>query len=309
MSLVLLFSLFAVMTFGQTEVGKDELVDPSGVEDVNNNDAETDEEYLTLEEIQEDTVGVESTTTFLLPADSLKNEKVVAVYRRGWDSTRVNPYRLPIDSIKDTFVVDCRGFYPPNVNVVTSECGERWGRFHAGTDMRLKIGDSVYAAFDGKVRIARTGSKKKGYGYYVMLQHANGIETLYAHLSKVLVRVNHDVKAGDVIGLGGNTGRSTGPHLHFEIRYLGNPINVRNFLEIKPDTMYMKSDSYTIRPKESFMEFYKFLHSPAVYYKVRPGDNLGRIARRYHTTVSKLCKLNRIKSTTILRVGRRLRVR
>ncbi len=256
-----------------------------------------------------DSAGVKSYTSLSLPVDSLKDSVLVSLYRNGWDSTRVNPYRFPIDSIKDTFVVDCRGFYPPNINVVTSECGERWGRFHAGTDMRLAIGDSVHAAFYGKVRIARVGSKKKGYGYFVLLQHANGLETLYGHLSKVLVSTNQDVKAGDVIGLGGNTGRSTGPHLHFEFRFLGNPINARNLLEITPDTMYMKSDTYTISKKGSFKEFYAYLHSPAQYYKIRQGDNLGKIARKYHTTVAKLCKLNRIKSTTILRVGRKIRVR
>ncbi|MCQ2209029.1 MAG: peptidoglycan DD-metalloendopeptidase family protein [Paludibacteraceae bacterium] len=259
--------------------------------------------------ISMDSASVKSFTSLSLPVDSLSDSLVVAIYRSGWDSTRVNPYHFPIDSIKDTFVVDCRGFYPPNINVVTSECGERWGRFHAGTDMRLAIGDSIHAAFDGKVRITRVGARKKGYGYFVLIQHPNGLETLYAHMSKILVHNNQDVKAGDVIGLGGNTGRSTGPHLHFEFRFLGNPINTRNLLEITPDTMYMKADTYTVSKKESFKEFYNYLHSPAQYYKIRQGDNLGRIARRYHTTVSRLCKLNHIKSTTILRVGRRLRVR
>ncbi len=272
-----------------------------------------DEDESTLES---DSLIISSVTTISLPVDSLQNidSLLVARYHLGWDSLRVNPYAYPIDSIKDTFVVDCRGFFPPNVNVVTSECGERWGRFHAGTDMRLKVGDSIYAAFDGKVRMAKYGHPRKGYGYYVVLQHANGLETLYGHLSKILVKVNQDVKAGDVIAYGGNTGRSTGPHLHFEFRYLGNPINTRNLLVITDSTMEMRADTYVVRPSGknvsgSFDEFYKYKHSPAVYHKVRPGDNLGKIARRYHTTVSKLCKLNRIKSTTILRIGRRLRVR
>ena len=263
-----------------------------------------------LESISMDSASVKSYTTLSLPIDSLSDSLVVAVYRSGWDSARVNPYRFPIDSIRDSFVVDCRGFYPPNINVVTSECGERWGRFHAGTDMRLTIGDTSRAAFDGKVRLTRSNSsKKKGYGYFVMIQHANGLETLYAHLSKVLVKNNQNVKAGEPIGLGGNTGRSTGPHLHFEFRFLGNPINTRNLLEITPDTMYMKADTYTITKKGSFKEFYAFLHSPAVYHKVRSGDCLGKIARRYHTTVKQLCRLNHIKPNTTLRIGRRLRVR
>lgn len=263
-----------------------------------------------IESISMDSASVKSYTTLSLPIDSLSDSLVVAVYRSGWDSARVNPYRFPIDSIQDSFVVDCRGFYPPNINVVTSECGERWGRFHAGTDMRLTIGDTIRAAFDGKVRVTRSNaSKKKGYGYFVMIQHANGLETLYAHLSKVLVKNNQNVKAGEPIGLGGNTGRSTGPHLHFEFRFLGNPINTRNLLEITADTMYMKADTYTITKKGSFKEFYAFLHSPAKYHKVRSGDCLGKIARRYHTTVKQLCRLNHIKPTTTLRIGRKLRVR
>lgn len=280
-----------------------------GVESTTSGDETMDEDVS--ESLSMDSTTVQSFTDMALPVDSLKDSLVVALYRAGWDSTRVNPYRFPIDSIKDTFNVDCRGFFPPNVNVVTSECGERWGRFHAGTDMRLMVGDTIRAAFDGKVRIARSNPafKKKGYGYFVMLQHSNGLETLYGHLSKVMVNVNQDVKSGDPIGLGGNTGRSTGPHLHFEFRFIGNPINPRNFLEITPDTMYMKSDVYTVKKKESFKEFYTYLHNPAQYYKIRPGDNLGKIAKKYHTTVSKLCKLNKIKSTTILRVGRKLRVR
>lgn len=235
-----------------------------------------------------------------IPCDSM--------YHGLWDTTRVNPYRIAIDSLPDSFLVDCRGFYPPNINVVTSECGERWGRFHAGTDMRLTIGDTIRAAFDGKVRVTRSTMRKKGYGYFVMIRHNNGLETLYGHLSKVLVKTNQVVKSGEAIGLGGNTGRSTGPHLHFEFRYLGNPINPRKILDITDTTMTVKADTYLVERKASFKEFNDYLHSPIKYYKIKPGDNLGRIAKKYHTTVSRLCKLNKIKSTTILRVGRKIRV-
>ncbi len=237
-----------------------------------------------------------------IPCDSM--------YHGIWDYTRVNPYRISIDSLPDSFMVDCRGFYPPNINVVTSECGERWGRFHAGTDMRLAVGDTIRAAFDGKVRITRSNPamRKKGYGYFAMIRHHNGLETLYGHLSKVLVETNQVVKAGDVVGLGGNTGRSTGPHLHFEFRYLGNPINPRKILDITDTTMTVKADTYLVEKKASFKEFNDYLHSPIKYYKIRQGDNLGKIAKKYHTTVSRLCKLNKIKSTTILRVGRKIRV-
>lgn len=280
--------------------------EPTLEQDSVENSEVSDEE---TESLISDTSIVSAATELSLPVDSLSDSLVVRIYRSGWDSMRVNPYRFPLDSIKDTFVVDCKGFTPPHINVVTSECGERWGRFHAGTDMRLTVGDTIRSAFKGKVRIAKYGHRKKGYGYYVMVQHENGLETLYAHLSKILVKNNQDVESGEPIGLGGNTGRSTGPHLHFEFRFLGNPINTRNLLEIQPDTMYLKDSIYVVRPKESFKEFYNYLHSPIKYYRVRQGDYLGKIARKYHTTVSRLCRLNRITPNTILRIGRRLRVK
>lgn len=261
---------------------------------------ETVEEDLSSDSLRSDWNTEKFVFNDSIPCDSM--------YHGIWDATRVNPYQISIDSVPDSFLVDCRGFYPPNVNVVTSECGERWGRFHAGTDMRLKIGDTVRSAFDGKVRITRVGMRRKGYGYFVMIRHANGLETLYGHMSKILVKPNQCVKAGEAIGLGGNTGRSTGPHLHFEFRYLGNPINPKHILEMKDDSVYVKAETYLIERKASFKEYNDYLHSPIKYYKIRQGDNLGRIARKYHTTVSRLCKLNHIKSTTILRVGRRLRV-
>lgn len=225
-----------------------------------------------------------------------------------WDNTMVNPYKVSIDSLVDSFVVNCTEYVHPNENVVTSDFGPRWGHFHAGIDLRLNTGDSVKCAFSGKVRIARANKnfRRKGYGYFVVVRHENGLETLYGHLSKVLVKPDQIVRAGEIIGLGGNTGRSTGPHLHFETRYLGNPINPRKLIDF--DNYVILNDCYVISKKESFKEFNDYLHSPARYYTIRKGDNLGKIARKNHTSVSRLCKLNGIKSTTTLRVGRKIRV-
>lgn len=225
----------------------------------------------------------------------------------SWDASKVNPYNITIDSIVDT-VINVSTYSHPNYNVVTSECGERWGRFHAGTDMRLRVGDTIRAAFDGKVRIMRYNKKfrKKGYGHFVMLRHPNGLETLYGHLSKPLVQINQEVKSGDPIGLGGNTGRSTGPHLHFEFRYKGLPINARNIVDF--ETGKVLSPKYEIT-KASFKDYNEYLHCPAKYHIVRKGDNLGRIARRYHTSIKRLCALNKIRPNTTLRVGRRIRVK
>ena len=86
-------------------------------------------------------------------------------------------------------------------------------------------------AFDGKIRL--TKFERRGYGYYVVVRHTNGMETVYGHLSKFLVKPNQIVKAGDPIALGGNTGRSTGPHLHFETRYLGLAINPTELIDFE----------------------------------------------------------------------------
>lgn len=122
------------------------------------------------------------------------------------------------------YKVDLRGFHMPTPSrVITSPFGQRWGRLHAGLDIKVYIGDTICAAFDGKVRVVDYDAR--GYGNFVVIRHPNGLETLYGHMSKHLVKNNQIVKAGQPIGLGGNTGRSTGSHLHFETRICGTPIN------------------------------------------------------------------------------------
>lgn len=122
------------------------------------------------------------------------------------------------------YKVDLRGFHMPTPSrMVTSPFGQRWGRLHAGLDIKVYIGDTLRSAFDGKVRTVRY--EPNGYGYYVVIRHPNGLETLYGHMSKQLVKENQIVRAGEPIGLGGNSGRSTGSHLHFETRILGQAIN------------------------------------------------------------------------------------
>lgn len=126
--------------------------------------------------------------------------------------------------IPSNYKIDLSGFCMPTTSrVVTSNFGARWGRQHAGLDIKVYIGDTIRAAFDGKVRI--TQYQGNGYGYHVVIRHPNGLETLYGHLSKIIAKENQVVHAGDVIGLGGNTGRSTGSHLHFETRLCGTAIN------------------------------------------------------------------------------------
>lgn len=243
-----------------------------------------------------------------IPSDSLYGE---------WNNDVLNPYQIKLDSIRDSFVVeinDVNDYVHPTENMVTSEYGYRWGRLHAGIDIRVKVGDSIRCAFDGKVRITRVGSRKKGYGYFVLVRHNNGLETLYAHLSKVLVQPNQEVKAGEVIALGGNTGRSTGPHLHFETRYQGHPMNPRNLIDF--ENYVVKSDKYMITKAESFKELKDILSHPRKYaqartrggvYRVKGGDTLGKIARKYHTTVKHLCRVNHLTQKSRLRIGQKIR--
>jgi len=193
-------------------------------------------------------------------------------------------------------------FKMPLKRAITSGFGARWSRFHYGTDIRAKVGDSIYAAFSGKVRFTRYN--KGGYGNLVILRHFNNLETLYGHLSKIFVQENQYVKVGTCIGLAGNTGRSTGPHLHFEIKYLGNAFNSTAMIDYQ--SFKLKSDTLMLKPSDFS---YRAKFKNPIYYKIRPGDTLSRIAVKKHTSISKLCRLNHIKRTTTLRIGKIIRVR
>lgn len=238
--------------------------------------------------------------------DLMENHPSEDIYNNIWTSERLNPYKVPIDSLPDSVRIDLSHFHIPVPGGVTSEFGPRRYRFHYGIDLRLNVGDSVLASFSGKVRII--DYEGHGYGHYVVIRHDNGLETVYAHLSKVLVNLNQTVKSGELIAFGGNTGRSTGPHLHFETRYIGNAINpatIINFITGKIIT-----ENYLITKKKTF--YYQTgvkTMQLAKYYKVRKGDNLGSIALRNGTSVKTLCRLNGIKSKTLIRPGQRLRVR
>ena len=127
-------------------------------------------------------------------------------------------------SVPANYKIDLRGFCMPTPSrKINSNFGPRWGRQHEGMDVKVYIGDTIRAAFDGKVRICKYNGS--GYGYYIVIRHPNGLETLYGHLSKQIVKKDQVVRAGEPIGLGGNTGKSSGSHLHFETRLLGQPID------------------------------------------------------------------------------------
>lgn len=228
------------------------------------------------------------------------------IYNNIWRSDRVNPYRIPIDSMPDSLRIDMSKFVIPHRGAVTSRFGPRRYRFHYGIDLKVNIGDSIFSAFDGKVRII--DYEAKGYGHYVVVRHENGLETVYAHFSSVLVEHDQNIKAGEVIGLGGNTGRSTGPHLHFELRYLGNAINPENMINFSSGLAI--SDEYLLTRKKSFrhMADVKAMQA-ARYVTVRKGDTLGAIAARNGTSINNICRMNNITRNRVLRIGQKLRVR
>ncbi|MCP4520456.1 MAG: peptidoglycan DD-metalloendopeptidase family protein [Cytophagales bacterium] len=220
----------------------------------------------------------------------------------------VNPYHIDGGKYKDSTLLvlydSLKGNWsmPLKDHYVTSKFGQRGHRHHYGTDLRLSIGDTVRSVFDGIIRISKYN--RGGYGHYVMVRHYNGTETIYGHLSKRIAKVGQHVKAGDVIGLGGNTGRSSGPHLHFEVRYQGNAIDPKHVWSFESDTI--RSDTLLLTPKH-----YEYIRHArrAVYHRVRSGESLWTISRRYRVSIRQICRLNGITKRTVIRVGRRLRVR
>ena len=247
----------------------------------------------------------------------------------NWDNVAIHAYRdvdvstLP-NQIPLTLVDSTHKFCMPVHGTLSSRYGWRGKRPHRGIDIPLKIGDSVRSAFDGIVRVAEGSSRTGGYGNLVVVRHPNGLETYYGHLSQILVTENEVVSAGEVIGLGGSTGRSTGPHLHFETRYMGKAFDPERVVDVPGDslrcdslTLYKSyfevnsrySNSNTVAQATSQTKTSSSSTSPNVYYTIRKGDTLGKIAKKYHTTVSKLCKLNHISERTILKIGRKIRVK
>ena len=209
---------------------------------------------------------------------------------------------------------------PPEARV-SSHFGPRRRRFHYGVDLALHTGEPIYAAFDGVVRLSKYNGS---YGNLIVIRHNNGLETYYAHLSKRHVTPGTQVRAGDIIGLCGNTGRSYGSHLHFEIRYRGNAMNPENVIDCDSRTLLSPNLKLT---KDSFRKVAKKgvenrsantrsrrsdagnYSGNGKYYKVRSGDTLSRIAQRNGTTVKKLCQMNGIKETSLLQLGQKIRVK
>ena len=248
------------------------------------------------------------------------------VYTSDWDTTKIQVYKTELKDLPISMVIDLvdslKSYHYPHKGRVTSKYGPRRRRVHQGTDIDLETGEPIYATFDGRVRI--TTYIKGGYGNMVIIRHDNGLETYYAHLSEINVKPNQWVTAGQVIGKGGNTGRSTGSHLHYEIRYKGQTFDPERLIDfttgtLRRETFLLKRTYFSPYSRftqdfdeevQSVEEDKKIAAEAAArkYHIVKRGDTLGRIAINNHTTVTKLCQLNGIKKTTVLQIGQRIRV-
>ncbi len=223
-------------------------------------------------------------------------ENGVALYQDSWNNNRAHCYSSAL--LPDSFKIDLRGFAMPTPSRnVTSRFGYRpaFKRVHKGLDVKVYTGDTIAAAFDGKVRIVRYDAG--GYGNYVVIRHKNGLETIYGHLSKHLVSVNQEVKAGEPIGLGGNTGRSFGSHLHFETRLLGEAIDPSLLFDFASQDV--TADYYMFRKGAAATpntggETLAAAHRAGHFYQVRSGDTLAGIARKLGISVSQLCSANNL---------------
>lgn len=269
-----------------------------------------------------------------------------SIFTENWSTDRPVPYETGLDQIPDRislWIVDSLGSYAcPYQTKVYSPFGYRHRRRHQGVDLPLKTGTPVVAAFPGKVRMSRYYT---GYGNLVVIRHENGLETFYGHLSKREVEVGDWVEAGQQIGLGGSTGRSTGPHLHFETRYQGYAFDPQWLIDFESGTLrhrlfvlrkkyldinskyvpesddveeeILLGDAKDIAVADSLAAVRKAEEEKAAkeaaaakYYKVRSGDTLYAIARRNGTTVNAICKLNPgLTSKTVLKIGRSIRIK
>ena len=236
--------------------------------------------------------------------DSLFHIPAYDVYC-SWDTRNIHAYDFSFRELHDTTRIvlryDACDFAHPFRGHVTSNFGERGSRYHYGIDIKLLKGDPVKSAFEGLVRISQYS---KTYGNVVVVRHPNGLETLYAHLSARKVKPGDYVEAGHVIGLGGNTGRSTGSHLHFECRYKGEPIDPNVIIdwergELNTDELLLSQELFAYLVEARSVK----------YYTIRSGDTLSGIARKNGVSVQTLCRLNGIKPTSTIYAGKKLRVR
>lgn len=252
-------------------------------------------------------------------------------YYSSWDTLCVRRYSEIPPSAGDSIDLPLfndysTGFVMPVEGTFLSPFGYRGRRVHAGVDIKLEAGDPVVATFDGVVRMARYYS---GYGNCIVVRHYNGIETLYGHLSKIKVKVNQLVSAGDIIGLGGRTGRASCNHLHFETRFQGKAFNPKQIINF--ETSSLVSDTFTVTRSTYGLsrDYLPGTSAPELiadnsnvkskskaksskskkYHTIKSGDTLSALSRKYGTSVKQICSINGIKPTKKLQLGTKIRIR
>lgn len=279
-------------------------------------------------------ISVENTTRYLQEIFEDEEEPEFDIYTEGWESKHVNCYSGV--SVPQSAVIDVSKFSMPHPGYITSPYGyrRRFRRMHKGVDLKINMGDTIRAAFDGRVRIKNF--ERRGYGNYLVIRHTNDLETVYGHLSGFIVEEGQYVKAGDPIAFGGNTGRSTGPHLHFETRYMGYAINPCAIFDFANQTThtdtytfdkntYQNARNYSPAANSEYAKQYlkdnpvkpyvrsssnkSTAHASSATYRVRKGDTLSKIASRNGTTVARLCRLNGLTTTSKLSIGQRIKLK
>lgn len=274
------------------------------------------------------------------------------LYNEHWVTESVFAYKgielsdMP-SKVELKMVETSTDFHAPIVGKVFSPYGPRRGRNHNGVDIPLSMHEPIYATFDGKIRYAKYNTG--GFGNLVIIRHANGLETWSAHLSRTNVQSGDVVKAGQIIGFGGSTGRSRGPHLHFEIRYCDQTFDPEFILDfetgsLKYHTFVLEKSFFNIhsRATEMLDEDEADFSLPMVAnneaalpddgdgsstvkktapktapkttgtkvtHTVRSGDTLSKIAGKYGVSIDQICRLNNVTRSTVLQLGRKLTVK
>lgn len=189
--------------------------------------------------------------------------------------------------------------------LVGSPYGIRSHRLHRGVDVNVIKDEPVVAAYPGIVTMSRYN--KGGYGNYVLIKHPNGIETLYAHLSKRLLKVGDEVFPGDIVGLAGNSGRSSAAHLHFEIRYGEVNIDPCTIIDFPHWCLKDGVDQFSMKKATAAHRKIQAKLRDNNYYIVKKGDSQGDVANWFNISIESLCRINNLKPGAPLKAGQKLR--
>lgn len=257
-----------------------------------------------------------------LKAQHLELISTPDIKSKNWNTSVYNPYKktklqYPFKlSFKDSTYAS-----PMHIDkVITSRYGWRRGRAHKGIDIDLVTGDSLFAMFDGVVRFAKYNT---GHGKMVIVRHYNGLETVYAHLSKYGVKANDTVVKGQYLGKGGATGNARGSHLHLEVNYKGVSIHPEYLFAFDDTNAIIANDIWVtqrwtqaiihnsrrkskIEPLLTKEDALASLIKKRSIYVVKPGDTLSHISVKTNMSISALCKTNAIRRNSVIRVGQKL---